>query len=225
MSPLRATLEANLKNIQSRIHEACEKAHRDPATVELLPATKGHPPSTLLCLYEMGFRRFGENYVQEMQKKADALRHLPHIQWVYMGRLQSNKLIHLVTVSNEVLALESISHAKRLAQCTSNPLKVWIAVNGGGEAQKTGLPWEEVAPFYTALQAWPILQVQGIFSLPPAALPEKEQAELYEKLGTLASTIGEKKLSLGMSQDLETAILAGSTMVRVGTALLGPRTL
>ncbi len=217
------TLQANLQTLHTRIATACTRVGRDPSTVELLPVTKGHGAEKIRELYKLGFRRFGENYVQEMEQKARELAELRDIHWVFLGRVQSNKIKNLVMVCNEVQALESLSHATYLSKGAKGPFRVYISANCGLEAHKTGIPLAEVEAFARELQVYPQLEVQGIFAIPPEQLDPTVRQDLYAQLATLAGKIGKGRLSLGMSQDLEAAIEAGSTLVRVGTALLGHR--
>ena len=216
-------LRTNLKNIRARIAQACDRAGRDPHTVELLPVTKGHGSDQIRHLYSLGFRRFGENYAQEMEQKADQLADLHDLHWVFLGHIQSNKIAKLVMVCNEMQALDTLSHAAHLARAAPQPFQVYVAVNAGEEDQKTGVPLSQVVQFTQDLQAYPQLEVQGLFAVPPQNLDLHAQNTLYAKIASLAHTIGKGHLSLGMSQDLEAAIEAGSTLVRIGTALLGPR--
>ena len=216
------SLLSNLQTLRTRISIACERAGRNPDTVELLPVTKGHPAEKIRALYDLGFRRFGENYVQEMEKKAHQLGTLAGIQWVFLGRVQSNKINNLVMVCDEIQALEQLSHAARLAKATQKPIQIYIAVNCGLELHKSGVPLAQVESFARELQLYPQLDLQGLFAVPPEIVDSQLRHQLYTQLATLACTIGKGRLSLGMSQDVEAAVEAGSTLVRVGTALLGP---
>lgn len=216
-------LLSRLHSIRTRIASACAHVKRDPSTVELLPVTKGHGTDKIRQLYDLGFRRFGENYVQELLQKAAQLADLPDLQWVFLGRIQSNKINQLVMVCNEVHALAQVSHAVRLAQATTGSMRVYLAVNCGLESHKTGVPLSQIETFAREIAVYSTLEMQGLFALPPENLEPAHQYQLYTELATRARSIGNGKLSLGMSQDLEAAIEAGSTLVRVGTALLGPR--
>ncbi len=217
------TLLSQLHTLHTRIASTCVRVKRDPSTIELLPVTKGHGAEKIRQLYDLGFRRFGENYVQELQQKAAQLTDLPDLHWVFLGRLQSNKINQLVMVCNEIHALDQVSHAARLAQAATRPIRVYLAVNCGVESHKTGVPLSQIETFAREVTAYPSLEIQGLFALPPENLEPTDQHQLYAELATRARSIGKGKLSLGMSQDLEAAIEAGSTLVRVGTALLGPR--
>jgi uncharacterized pyridoxal phosphate-containing UPF0001 family protein len=148
---------------------------------------------------------------------------LRDIHWVFIGRVQSNKINNLVMVCNEVQALADLSHAAHLAKGAQNPIQVYISVNCGLEPHKTGVSLSNVESFAGELQAYPQLEVQGLFAIPPQDLEAAMQKKRYAELATLARTVGKGRLSLGMSQDVEAAIEAGSTMIRVGTALLGTR--
>ena len=127
-------------------------------------------------------------------------------------------------VCQEIQSLEKMSHITQLAQLATQPIQLYIAVNFGLEAHKTGVSLCEVEMISHQLQAYPQLDLQGIFVLPPEKLDPELRQRLYTELAAVAQKVGRGRLSLGMSQDLEAAIEAGSTLVRVGTALLGPRT-
>lgn len=217
-----------LAAVRAAIAAASDRARRDPKTIELIAVSKRHPAKALSTLAGMGIRTFGENYAQELVAKATELADL-NLRFVFIGALQSNKIKLLVQHAAEIQTVASASHAAAIAGAArafgKTPYPVYIAVNAGGEAQKHGITPAEVPALVAAIKAFPELHLRGIMSIPPP-LPEPVSAlptKLYLELAALAKTVGDGGLSLGMSQDLVPAIAAGSTCVRIGTAIFGER--
>jgi pyridoxal phosphate enzyme (YggS family) len=221
--------------VQAAIASACRDCGRDPAGVRLLPVSKTHPPEALQALIGLGLCEFGENYAQEMAAKAAALA--SKARFVFIGTLQSNKIKLIVQSASELQTLASLRHARLVAAAARDagktPYPVYLGVNAGGEASKSGLPLDEAAALAAQIEReLPELDVQGLMAIPPPLETLAGEAELasphfvpplYRQLAAAAGTVGRGRLSLGMSQDLRPAILAGSSCVRIGTALFGPR--
>jgi pyridoxal phosphate enzyme (YggS family) len=224
-----------LAAVQTAVAAACRDGGRDPSAVRLLPVSKTHPPETLQAFISLGLCEFGENYAQEMAAKAAALAGAA--RFVFIGTLQSNKIKLIVQTASELQTLASLRHARLVAAAARDagktPYPVYLAVNAGGEASKSGLPLDEAAALAAQIaRELPELDVQGLMAIPPPLETLASAAELaspqfvpplYRQLAAAAGTIGRGLLSLGMTQDLRPAILAGSSCVRVGTALFGPR--
>ena len=215
----------NLQAVKSRIDAASRACARDPQTVRLLAVSKTHAPERVREAFAAGQRAFGENYVQEALDKMDALADLP-IEWHLVGPLQSNKTRAVAERFHWVHTVEREKIARRLAEQRppgAAPLNVLIQVNVSGEASKSGVAPGEARALAAAVAAMPALRLRGLMAIPEPGAPAERYralAELYERL---RGEFGLDTLSLGMSDDLETAIAAGSTMVRIGTALFGPR--
>lgn len=180
-------------------------------------------------LYENGQKYFGENYAQELEKKAQALGELD-IEWSYIGHLQSNKIKKIVRFASEIQGLASLKHAKIIDQELSHLGKegypVYLSVNLGNEAGKSGVSLERVSELAENIgSACPNLDIQGVMAIPPASFNDDlgEVPQAYLALRQKASAIGKGLLSLGMTNDLNIAIAAGSNIVRIGTAIFGPR--
>jgi pyridoxal phosphate enzyme (YggS family) len=233
------TVQERLTNEQERIERAARSADRNPAEILLVAVSKTMPASTIREAYAAGQRDFGENYVQELTQKAEALADLEELRWHMIGHVQRNKAKHVVRHASVVHSVDSARLATELekrwlatdtfAADTRSPrrLPVLIEVNVGGEAQKSGCLPGEVEPLLAVLEALPGLKSVGLMTVPPhtedpeGALPFFEKLfELREKLGGAARL---PELSMGMSHDLEHAIVSGATVVRVGTAIFGPR--
>lgn len=212
--------------VLEQIAAACAAAKRSLDSVTLLAVSKKQPVSAIRAHYQLGQRDFGENYVQEALSK---MPELPHdVVWHHIGPLQSNKTRAVAEHFAWCHTLCSLKIAQRLsAQRPSDmaPLQVCIQVNLEGEASKSGLDATEAIALAQAIQELPGLRLRGLMTLPPPqtdpALQRQQFAKVEKLLQQLPGTCD--TLSMGMSGDLEAAIAAGSTMVRIGTALFGPR--
>jgi pyridoxal phosphate enzyme (YggS family) len=223
-------IAASLREVRQRIHRAALACGRDPASVRLVAVSKTKPEADLREAYAAGQRLFGENYAQEFIAKAEALADLPDLEWHFVGHLQSNKAkyvarhAHLVhTVDSAALAREL---AKRVAAVGRPSMRVLIEVNVGGETQKHGVAPAQVTEVVDAIAREPHLRLRGLMTIPPADDPA-EARRVFESLRVLRDKLGGSsvlpELSMGMSGDLEEAIAAGATLVRVGTAIFGER--
>ncbi|NKN32980.1 YggS family pyridoxal phosphate-dependent enzyme [Marichromatium bheemlicum] len=224
------TIDARLQQVQSRIQAAAARAGRDPATITLLAVSKKQPLAAIAAAHGAGQRAFGESYVQEALDKISALE-APGIEWHFIGRVQSNKTRQIAAHFDWVHGLCSPDHARRLNDqrpAGAAPLNVCLQVNLAGEASKAGLVPEQVAELLALCQTLPALRVRGLMTLPPPAEDEAVQRAPFRALRQLRDALATPAtplecLSMGMSGDLEAAILEGSTLVRVGTAVFGPR--
>ncbi len=223
-------VKQQLTELRDRIAAACAKWRRPVRAVELLAVSKGQPPSAILAACAAGQRRFGENYVQELVQKATELAEAD-VEWVFIGRIQSNKIPLLVKHAAEIQTVSDLRHAqlidRQVQELGKAPYPVWIAINAGDEASKSGIPLADVHAFATQLtETCQHLRLRGVMSIPPqefsdAMLPNIPP--LYLQLADCAREAGQGQLSLGMTSDMELAIAAGSNCLRIGTALFGPR--
>ncbi len=219
-----------LAQVQARIAEACRRFDRDPATVQLLAVSKGQPVSALQDMAHAGQTRFGESYVQEMLHK---LGHFacPGCEWHFIGPLQSNKASLVAENCDWVHSIDRFKIAEYLARARPagrRPLQVCLQVNISGEASKSGVPVSELAELADRVRDLPGLALRGLMAIPRASEELATQREAFrqvrgawEDLRALGHELD--TLSMGMSGDLEAAIAEGSTLVRIGTALFGPR--
>ncbi|MBK7294298.1 MAG: YggS family pyridoxal phosphate-dependent enzyme [Holophagaceae bacterium] len=219
------SLPQRIEGLRARIQHACEAAGRDPATVELLPVSKKQPLSLIREAMGLGFTRFGENYVQEGAEKAAAM---PELGFVLLGPLQRNKAKAALQHFAEIQSLdrpELAERLRRLAEELGVVRPVWIQVDLWDEATKLGGCTEtELSALIDALGDDARLPLRGLMAIPPpddegaflqmAALRDRLQQDLGRAL----------RLSMGMSDDLEAAIAAGSDQIRIGTAFFGERT-
>jgi PLP dependent protein len=227
-----ATIEKRLHEVRGRIARACAAVRRPVESVTLLAVGKTFDAAALREAHAAGQRAFGENYVQEALGKMAALSELrPQIEWHLIGPLQANKTREVAAAFDWVHGIDRLKIAERLAAqrpAELPPLQVCLQVNISGEASKSGLRPEEVAPIAHAIAALPRLALRGLMAIPePAAdvetqrRPHRALRELLEVLRTQGLALD--TLSMGMSADLEAAIAEGATIVRVGTAIFGAR--
>ena len=221
-----------LQQVRTRIVTACTAAGRDPASVRLLAVSKTFDADAVRAAHAAGQRAFGENYVQEGVAKIEALADLrAELEWHCIGPLQSNKTRPVAEHFDWVHGIDRIKIAERLsAQRPAHlpPLQVCLQVNVDGGANKSGVPPEEAVPLARAVAALPHLRLRGLMAIPEPAPDFAAQRELCLRARAVydairAAGVALDTLSLGMSADLEAAVSAGSTMVRIGTAIFGRR--
>jgi pyridoxal phosphate enzyme (YggS family) len=224
------SIAAQLAEVRSTIARAARAAGRDPASVKLVAVSKTKPAEAIREAYAVGQRAFGENYAQELAAKAEALADLPGIEWHFIGRLQSNKARIAAKHAQVVHTVDSVALARELGKRAERertaPMPALIEVNVSGEPQKSGASPSEIADVVRAIGEEPALCLSGLMTVPPVgelALAKKT----FETLALLRNLHGGPavlpELSMGMTADLEVAIAAGATIVRVGTAIFGER--
>ena len=218
--------------IKEKVIEACKRAGRDPGEVKILGASKKQTVEKIRAAYEAGLRLIGENYVQEAREKREALSDLA-LEWHLIGPLQTNKAKQAVKIFDLIETVDRPSVAKELAKRAEKlgrKLPVFIEVNVGGEETKAGVAPEELFSLAELVISLPALELQGLMTLPPYREDPEEVRPFFAKLRGLLEELKERfpeaplfELSMGMSHDFEVAIEEGATIVRVGTALFGPR--
>lgn len=216
------------QHVLQQIQRACEHAQRAPETVQLLAVSKTHPSESLREMYAAGQRAFGENYLQEALEKIEALQDL-EIEWHFIGHVQRNKTKNLAEKFDWVHGVDRLIIAERLSNQRlqdQSDLNICLQVNIDGQDSKDGCAPDEVAELVAQISQLPKIRLRGLMVIPA---PDNTAALADAK--ALFDEVREKHahpedwdtLSMGMSGDLEAAIAAGSTMVRVGTALFGAR--
>jgi pyridoxal phosphate enzyme (YggS family) len=215
-------LAKNLDLVRTRIARAAERARRDPAGILLLAVTKVFPADAIREAYDLGLREFGENYVQEFETKAPVVSALPGARFHLIGHLQSNKSAKAAQIFHVVQTVDSAKLARRL-DSAGTPLDVMLEVKLSAEDAKAGAAPGELPALIQAVRACPNLRLLGLMTMPPWSEDPEAPRPVFRRLRELAQTHGLTGLSMGMSNDLETAIEEGSTCVRVGTALFGKR--
>lgn len=219
-------IATRLEQLHARIARACDAQQRQPEDVTLLAVSKTQPARALMAAYMAGQRAFGENYLQEAEGKVAELP--KDCEWHFIGPIQSNKTRVIAQLFDWVHSVDRAKIARRLAQQRPDqlpPLKICLQVNTSGEASKAGIAPDQLASLYAEIKDLPQLQIMGLMSLPRPTDEMQVQRQGFRQLRELRDNICPQApvLSMGMSQDLEAAVAEGSTMLRIGTALFGPR--
>lgn len=216
------------QHVLQQIRRACEHAQRAPEAVQLLAVSKTHPSESLREMYAAGQRAFGENYLQEALEKIEALQDL-EIEWHFIGHVQRNKTKHLAEKFDWIHGVDRLIIAERLSNQRlqdQSDLNICLQVNIDGQDSKDGCSPNEVAELVAQISQLPKIKLRGLM-----VIPAPDNTAAFTDAKALFEAVREKHahpedwdtLSMGMSSDLDAAIAAGSTMVRVGTALFGAR--
>ena len=226
-------LPESLASARERLRRALEDAGRSPTSATLLAVSKTKPAEMLREAWQHGQREFGENYLQEALDKQAALEDLDGIVWHFIGPLQSNKTRAVAEQFAWVHSVDRLKIAKRLSEQRPEalpPLNVCLQVNISREASKSGVLPEDALALAQEIAALPGLALRGLMAIPaPAETLEAQRqplAALRQLLEELQAALPEAPLdtlSMGMSDDLEAAVLEGATLVRLGTAIFGAR--
>jgi pyridoxal phosphate enzyme (YggS family) len=227
-----SSISWNLQQVRLRIARACAAAHTPVQTVTLLAVSKTFGPDAVRDAFDAGQRAFGENYVQEAIEKMQALQDLRgQLQWHLIGPVQSNKTRVVAEAFDWVHTIDRLKIAQRLSQqrpAALPPLQVCVQVNTSGESSKSGVAPDEVLPLARQVAGMSNLRLRGLMAIPEPAgdldaqrAPHRKLRELLESLRGQGLPVD--TLSMGMSADLEAAIVEGATIVRVGTAIFGGR--
>jgi pyridoxal phosphate enzyme (YggS family) len=234
-----------LRSVHQRIEAACQAAGRSPESVQLLAVSKTFGPEDVRALATQGQRAFGENYLQEALDKIQACAGLeaPHLKWHFIGPIQSNKTRPIAEHFDWVHSVERDKVARRLSEQRPDhlaPLQVCLQIDLGEESTKSGCSPDEALHLAQQVATLPRLALRGVMAIPAPTVDPQRQRDQFRRVRTVFERIRETlqtsenaqvresarcfdTLSMGMSGDLESAILEGSTVVRVGTALFGTR--
>ncbi len=232
--PRLASVEENYKRIAERVAQAAVRAGRQPQDVTLLAATKTVAPEYINHAIRCGLRFIGENRVQELLEKYDRIDFEAGVSAHMIGRLQTNKVKYIVDKVDCVQSVDSVKLAaeiSRLSEKIGRRMPVLVEVNIGEEPNKGGVLPGMLEDFLEEIASLPGIQIDGLMAIPPICAEKTELCNYFSRMRQYFIDIGAKKidnvsmncLSMGMSSDYEDAILCGSTMVRVGSALFGQR--
>lgn len=224
------SIAENIAKLTARIRIASQKYDRDPATISVLGVSKTRPAEDIRAAFEAGIGDLGENYLQEALDKQKVLTDLP-LTWHFIGPVQSNKTRAIAEHFDWVQSVDREKIARRLSEQRppSLPdLQVCLQVNISDESSKSGVGLAQLPELAAAVQRLGRLQLRGLMAIPAATDDESEQRNAFSRLREAFEQLrsGNPRLdtlSMGMSADLEAAIAEGSTMVRVGTDIFGPR--
>lgn len=231
---LRAVAAAQTEDryaaVHARIRDAARHAQRDPSLIRLLAVSKGQPAVAIEHLRRAGQREFGESYLKEALEKMDTLAD-PTLIWHFIGPLQANKCRDIAQRFHWLHSLDRSALADRLNRLRPShlpPLEVCLQVKLSEEPRKAGIPPHELPLLAAHVARLPRLRLRGLMTIPRASDEIAEQRATYRHLRELSDALRREghpldTLSMGMSGDLEAAIFEGSTIVRIGSALFGPR--
>jgi PLP dependent protein len=232
-------ISKNLSEIQEHIHKAAQKARRDEKLVQLVAVSKMQPVEVIDDAVQAGVVVFGENYPEETVGKISVMRPLQKVEWHMIGHLQSRKAKLVVDYFNALESLDGVDMAiklDRLLEVKSKKLPVLLEFNVSGEASKSGWPawdedrWQDLLPDVEAVLQLPNLQVRGLMTMPPILAQTEQVRPYFARLRRLSEYLSMKFhecdfsiLSMGTSADFEIAVQEGARLVRIGTAIFGPR--
>ena len=216
--------------VRQDINRICSNYDININDLKLLAVSKTHPASAIQAAFEAGITEFGESYLQEAVEKISRLQQLP-ITWHFIGPIQSNKTKQIATHFDWVQSVDRSKILTRLSEqrpAELTALNVCIQVNYFEEPQKKGVTPSELAPLLELAERLPNINLRGLMAIPPKKDDFKEQLEQFRHITSFYKNCESSypkmdTLSIGMSADMEAAILAGSNMVRVGTAIFGAR--
>jgi PLP dependent protein len=237
-SPLAALLAANLSALQQEIALAARSSNRSEDCVTLLAVCKGQPAESVREAARLGLSNFGESYLQEALPKIDALRELA-LTWHFIGRIQANKSAAIAQAFDWVHGVDRLKIAERLSAQRPHyapPLQLCIQVNIAGESGKAGVAPAAAAELALAVRSLPHLKLRGLMCILPAGGSAADNRDSFQRLRLLLAQLNARidaradalggrldTLSMGMSADYREAIQQGATLIRVGTAIFGPR--
>ena len=214
-------MRANLGRVQEAVARACARAGRSPDDVLLIAVSKTMDVERVRLAIAAGVAALGENRVQEAKEKIEALgRPVP---WHLIGSLQSNKARDAARLFDWIHSVDRLELAQELSRRAERVLNILLQVNLGDEPQKGGVAPAELKRLHELVAALPNLKVRGLMAIPPATLQPEQARPFFRQLRELREQLGLEHCSMGMSADFEVAIEEGATMVRVGTAIFGPR--
>jgi PLP dependent protein len=229
------SIASRLERVRERIARAAERAGRSSEAVTLVAITKTFPAEAIRAAWSAGVRHFGENRVQEWERKQPLVADLA-ATWHLVGHLQSNKARRAARLFHTIDSLASVSLAQKLDAAAAEapgapgaPLEVMIEVRLAPEESKSGVVEAELAPLADAVVALERLRLRGLMAIPPYCDPAEQARGFFRRLRELGVALGGRlgvaplALSMGMSHDFEVAVEEGATEVRLGTALFGPR--
>lgn len=224
-------ISKNIELIKQRITQAATEAKRDLEQIHLLAVSKTKPVEAIEEAYQAGIINVGENYLQEALQKQSQLTALPLV-WHFIGPIQSNKTKDIAENFTWVHTVDRLKIAERLSHQRPNhlpELQICIQINISNESTKSGCKPDEILALVSAIEALPNIKLRGLMAIPEPTEDTSLQREVFAKLRQLKDTINERlslsldTLSMGMSHDLESAIIEGATWVRIGSAIFGER--
>ena len=228
---MSASIPENIIKLRNDIAAAEQKYARELNSVQLLAVSKTHSAESIRIAFDSGLNQFGENYLQEALEKQKQLSDLD-IEWHFIGPIQSNKTRSIAEHFSWVHSIDRLKIALRLGEqrpASLSPLKVLLQVKIGGEESKSGFAINELSEAAKQIAAFPNLTLAGLMTIPAPSDNVEKQRENFRLLAEARDSLQKlgysefKELYMGMSQDFEAAIAEGSTLIRIGTGIFGPR--
>lgn len=217
-------IRASIEQVKWRIAKTCQRVGRSPDEVTIVAVTKMVAPSAIATAFKLGIRHFGENRVQEAEKKIGQLFWLePHPTWHMVGHLQTNKVKVAAEIFDIIHSIDSVRLAEVISRRTQRTLPILLEVNVSGEASKGGFSVAEVEPALEAISHLPRLEIKGLMTIAPIVADAEQVRPIFQKLCSLRDSFGLEHLSMGMTDDFEVAVEEGATMLRIGRAIFGER--
>ncbi len=228
--PDQDTIGERLARVREALTQAERRYHREPGSVTLLAVSKGQPVERLREAVDAGQRRFGESYLQEARDKMDRLADAA-LEWHFIGPIQANKTRPIARRFDWVHSVDRLKIARRLSEqrpAELPPLQVCLQVNISQEPSKAGVGLDELAGLAERIAALPHLRLRGLMAIPRAERDPVRQRRGFAALRMILEGLKRRgldldTLSMGMSGDMDSAIAEGATVVRIGTAVFGPR--
>ncbi len=217
------SIAENIARVRERMAAAARRAGRDPEQITLMAVSKTVEAERIREAYAAGVWVFGENRVQEFEKKAPALGELAGAEWHLIGHLQSNKAKKTAELFAAVDSVDSLKLARKLEEAAERILPVLIEINIGGEEAKSGMRPGSAELEELLGATFKKVEIRGLMAIPPFTDDPEGARPYFRKMRELREKLGLRELSIGMSHDFEVAIEEGSTCVRVGTAIFGER--
>jgi hypothetical protein len=223
-------LAANIESVRQRINAACRRASRAPESVALMAVSKGHPPETVRVAADLGLTLFGENRVQEGKAKIGLCP--TRLHWHLIGHLQSNKCRDAVHFFKMIQSVDSLSLAQEInkwADKSAKTMSILLEVNVAGESSKFGYSPDRLLAELPQINALNKIEIHGLMTVAPWAEDPEKVRPIFRQLRSLKEQCEKilgaplPHLSMGMTGDFEVAIEEGATLVRIGTAIFGPR--
>tara|TARA_B100001179_G_scaffold194818_1_gene152815 strand:- start:1564 stop:2241 length:678 start_codon:yes stop_codon:yes gene_type:complete len=219
----------NLNFFIKEFEETCKKAKRNPQGIKIIGATKGQSIESINAAISSGISNFGENFVQEAEKKMDFVN--PNAQWHFIGSIQSRKTKKIASLFQWVHSVDRVKIAQNLNKhrpIDKGALNICIQINIDNEPSKSGIMVKDTKNFILELQNYEMLKIRGLMSIPKPHSDLSKQRKGYKKIKNHFNELKKTfpfldTLSMGMSRDYKAAIIEGSTMVRIGTRIFGPR--
>lgn len=224
------SIAENIQRLRDRVRELEDRYQRESGSVKLLAVSKTHPVENILQAMSAGQKDFGENYLQEALDKIQAIGRT-EVTWHFIGPIQSNKTRDIAEHFDWVHSVDRLKIARRLSEQRPDslpPLNICVQVNISGESSKSGIAPEDCEAFCEAVAHLPRLKLRGLMAIPAPTESLAQQRAVYRPLAEIMQHLAQQHesmdtLSIGMSDDHEAAIAEGGTMIRLGTAIFGPR--